>query len=147
MTHSIGFTKTGCTSKISQISGFKNRLPKKSDLHVVSISQSQFRKNQFALTDPVGISAGYLMWEIVTFFLNQSTNSQNFIAKLDFLTLETFFFLNWLFYWQMTKFNLFRSVEWKCGVMKMLEEIAGDNQPSHILQKLNACVEPLDRWW
>ena len=31
--------------------------------------------------------------------------------------------------------------------MKMLEEIAGDNQPSHILQKLNACVEPLARWW
>ena len=46
--------------RISQISGFQNRLPKKSDLHF-SISQSQFRKKQFALTDPVGIYAGYLM--------------------------------------------------------------------------------------
>ena len=34
MAHSIDFMKTGCTSKISQISEFQNHLPKKSDFHI-----------------------------------------------------------------------------------------------------------------
>ena len=50
MAHSIDFMKTGCTSKISQISEFQNHLPK--NLTFIFLSLRANQKNQFAMTDP-----------------------------------------------------------------------------------------------
>ena len=48
MVHSIDIMKTG------QISEFQNHLPKKFTVHI-SISPSQLKKKQFAMTDPVSV--------------------------------------------------------------------------------------------
>ena len=52
MAHSVDFTKTGCTSKISQLSGFHNHLPKNLTCIFLSL-RADLEKKQFALTDPV----------------------------------------------------------------------------------------------
>ena len=56
MAHSIDFMKTGCTSKISQISEFQNHLPKKLKFNFSIKHPKQIKKKkkkQFAMTDPV----------------------------------------------------------------------------------------------
>ena len=52
MGHIMHFMKTGCTSKISQISGFLKHIPKKNLIAYFYLSEL-IQKNHFALTDPV----------------------------------------------------------------------------------------------
>ena len=59
MAHSIDFMKTGCTSKISQISEFQNHLPKKI-YHSYFYLSELIQKNQFAMTDPVPVMKNHL---------------------------------------------------------------------------------------
>ena len=52
--------KTGCTSKISQISEFQNHLPIKSNFHIYFFLSELIQKNQFAMTDPVCLT----LWSV-----------------------------------------------------------------------------------
>ena len=85
MVHSMHFIKTGCTSEISQISGFQNYFLKK-----YLTFKFLIQKAQFAMTDPLGFNAFiYYSGALLECF----SSTRNFEEKLYLCTVGTVYVL------------------------------------------------------